>query len=468
MDLVRGFRCKLEEYLDLQQSFQVKMETVGDGVYDTCCFGLDQGEKISDERYVVFYNQKFSPERAIGMEENGDFTIELSKLPRKIEKLAFTTSIDGEGTLGQIREYNLTISQHNTEIMKLHLTGSDFHNEKTMIGIEIYRKSVWRLGVTANGFDGGLERLLTHYGGEMSGDDESTALQPQEESQDFPQAQEEPQRDSQPQEESQDFPQAQEEPQSDSQPREESQDFPQVQEEPQSDSQPREESQELPQVQEISQNNSQSQRIPQNLPKVQEEPQYFQQSQGNRPVSLQKGQKVVLKKADQSVLHKVTVGLGWDMAKTGTHIDCDASAFLCVDGKLGGSSDVVCYANLRHVSGAVRHRGDNLTGAGDGDDEQIVVNLDKLPERYDRIVFVVNIFWAGITRQHFGKIRNCFIRICDDKEKEFCRYNLSENYDKMTAMIFGEMVKENGIWSFHAIGEATQDKSITALKKRFK
>ena len=193
-------------------------------------------------------------------------------------------------------------------------------------------------------------------------------------------------------------------------------------------------------------------------------------------VSLQKGQKVSLSK-DNAGLSKVMIGLGLDevqQKKKGffsakpQDIDCDASAFICVNGRLQGTDDVVYFGNLTHRSGCVRHMGDNLTGAGDGDDEQIMIDLASLPTQYDKIIVVVNIYQAMQRRQHFGLIRNAFIRVCDaETNQELCKYNLSENYDNMTAMVFGEVYRYNGAWKFNAIGQATQDNSIGDLAKRF-
>ncbi len=200
-------------------------------------------------------------------------------------------------------------------------------------------------------------------------------------------------------------------------------------------------------------------------------------------VNLQKGQKVELRKNNGGTLRKVMVGLGWDEAKPekkgffsslfgsnnlNNDIDCDASAILCVDGKLVNNRDVVFFNNLNHSSRAVKHMGDNLTGAGDGDDEQIFVDLENLPGNYDKIVFVVNIYQARQRNQHFGMIRNAFIRICDaESGKEICKYNLSENYNNMTAMIFGELYRYNSEWKFNAIGQATQDNDISSLAARY-
>ena len=165
-------------------------------------------------------------------------------------------------------------------------------------------------------------------------------------------------------------------------------------------------------------------------------------------VSLQKGQKVSLTKDNQG-LSRVVIGLGWDevqqkrgfFAPKPQAIDCDASAFLLTNGKLLGVDDIVYFGNLRHKSGTVQHMGDNLTGAGDGDDEQIVVELDRVPAEYDRIVLVVNIYQADKRKQHFGMIQNAFIQIVDARNnQELCKYNLSDNYDGMTAMILGKYI----------------------------
>ena len=192
-------------------------------------------------------------------------------------------------------------------------------------------------------------------------------------------------------------------------------------------------------------------------------------------VSLQKGQKVDLRKSDGSTLRRVMIGLGWDAAKTGgffsrTHnIDCDASVFLCQNGKLMSNDDVVYYGNLKHKSGCIIHMGDNLTGEGEGDDEQIYVNLDSLPKVYDKIIFVVNIYNSHERKQNFGMIQNAFIRIIDDEtHTELCRYNLTENYEGMTAMVFGEIYLRNGQWKFNAIGQGTKDASIDELAQRFR
>jgi len=208
-------------------------------------------------------------------------------------------------------------------------------------------------------------------------------------------------------------------------------------------------------------------------------------------VNLQKGQKVDLTKGNAG-LKRVMVGLGWDEAPASgkgflgsllggqnkQDIDCDASAILCgAGGKIQNGplmngknlhQDVVFFGNLEHQSRCVKHYGDNLTGAGAGDDEQIMVNLTDMPQNYEKIVFVVNIYQSEQRKQHFGMIKNSFIRLVDaDTNQELIRYNLSENYDNMTAMIFGEIYRYQGEWKFNAIGQATTDGNIVQIANRY-
>ena len=199
-------------------------------------------------------------------------------------------------------------------------------------------------------------------------------------------------------------------------------------------------------------------------------------------VNLQKGQKVNLKKSDGQALSRIRIGLGWDPVKqekkgglfgsifggSAPDIDCDASVIVCKGGRLSGKGDVVYFGNLKHSSGAIVHTGDNLTGEGEGDDEQILVDLTAVPQDYDKLVFVVNIYHCESRKQDFGMIANAFIRICDERTgEEFCRYNLSESYAGMTAMIFGEIYRYNGEWKFNAIGQGTKDKGLNELARRY-
>ena len=186
-------------------------------------------------------------------------------------------------------------------------------------------------------------------------------------------------------------------------------------------------------------------------------------------INLQKGQKISLAK-EQPGLSRVIVGLGWDEARgyQTQDIDCDAIAILKGATRVSTNKDVVFYNNLNHASGAIRHMGDNLTGGGDGDDEQIVVDLNSVPADFDQIVIAVTIYQANQRHQHFGMIENAFIRLVDaSTNRELCRYNLSENYTGQTAMIFGELTKQDGDWKFNAIGQGTYDNSVVDVAKRY-
>ena len=188
-------------------------------------------------------------------------------------------------------------------------------------------------------------------------------------------------------------------------------------------------------------------------------------------VKLVKGQKLNLSK-EISGLKKVVVGLGWDSAKRGlfrntANIDCDASAIILgLDDKC---KDVVYYGNRSGENKCVYHHGDNLTCDGDGDDEQITVDLANMPSSVSKIVFVVNIYACAQRKQDFGMIKNAFIRLVDASTgKEICRYNLSENYSGKTAMVFAEVYKKDNEWKFNAIGQGTTDGSISELSRRYK
>ena len=172
-------------------------------------------------------------------------------------------------------------------------------------------------------------------------------------------------------------------------------------------------------------------------------------------ISLFKGQKVDLTKNNPG-LSKILVGLGWDVKKYdgGHDFDLDAAAFLLgVNGKVLNDADFVFYNNLKHSSGAVQHMGDNLTGAGDGDDEQIRVDLSKLPGNIDKVAFTVTIHEAEQRKQNFGQVSNAYIHIFDETSgKELIRYDLGEDFSIETAVVVGELYRQAGEWKFNAIG----------------
>ena len=172
-------------------------------------------------------------------------------------------------------------------------------------------------------------------------------------------------------------------------------------------------------------------------------------------VSLQKGQKVDLTKGNPG-LAKIMVGLGWDVNQYdgGSDFDLDAAAFLVGEsGKVLSDDDFVFYGNLKHKSEAVIHQGDNLTGEGDGDDEQILVDLSKVPANISKIAFTVTIYDAEARKQNFGQVSNAFIRIVDElSNTELIRFDLGEDFSIETAVVVGELYRNNGEWKFNAIG----------------
>nr|WP_202488160.1 TerD family protein [Streptomyces sp. SID5473] len=172
-------------------------------------------------------------------------------------------------------------------------------------------------------------------------------------------------------------------------------------------------------------------------------------------VSLSKGGNVSLTKAAPG-LTAVTVGLGWDIrTTTGADFDLDASALLTnSEGKVAGDGNFVFFNNLKSPDGSVEHTGDNLTGEGEGDDEQIKVNLAAVPVEVDKIVFPVSIYDAESRQQSFGQVRNAFIRVVNQADNnELARYDLTEDASTETAMVFGELYRHGAEWKFRAIGQ---------------
>ena len=176
-------------------------------------------------------------------------------------------------------------------------------------------------------------------------------------------------------------------------------------------------------------------------------------------ISLQKGQKVDLTKGNPS-LTKIMVGLGWDVNAfdSGADFDLDAAAFMLGEnGKCPTEKEFIFYGNLEHHTGCVKHMGDNLTGSGEGDDEQIFVDMSQVPANVSRIAFTVTIYDSDVRRQNFGQVSNAFIRIVDDTTgNEIIRYDLGEDFSIDTAVVVGELYRHNGEWKFNAIGSGFQ------------
>ncbi|MBR4224331.1 MAG: TerD family protein [Oscillospiraceae bacterium] len=176
-------------------------------------------------------------------------------------------------------------------------------------------------------------------------------------------------------------------------------------------------------------------------------------------INLSKGQKVSLTK-DNPGLKNILVGLGWDVNAfdSGAAFDLDASAFLAgANGKCPTEKEFIFYGNLEHASGAVKHMGDNLTGDGEGDDEQIKVDLSLIPSNIEKVAFTVTIYDAEGRRQNFGQVSNAYIRIVDEMTgTEIVHFDLGEDFSIETAVVVGELYKNNGEWKFNAIGSGFQ------------
>ncbi|MBP1993495.1 stress response protein SCP2 [Paenibacillus eucommiae] len=196
-------------------------------------------------------------------------------------------------------------------------------------------------------------------------------------------------------------------------------------------------------------------------------------------INLVKGQKIDLTKGNAG-LSKVVVGLGWDpamvekkgffgMKKSAIEIDCDASAILLDEqGRLTKEKNVVFFGNLKSICNSVLHSGDNRTGEGDGDDEQIVVQLNQVPADVHKIVFVVNIYDCVNRRQDFGMIQSAYIRVLNgSNDQEMIKFNLTENYTGKTSLIVGEIYRHGGEWKFTAVGEGSNDTTVGQLVKRY-
>lgn len=201
-------------------------------------------------------------------------------------------------------------------------------------------------------------------------------------------------------------------------------------------------------------------------------------------INLSKGQKINLSK-ESNGLSQIMVGLGWDevpqnkglfglFSSKPQDIDCDAFAILLgYDGKLVNNASkleecCVFFGNLSHWSGSIAHQGDNLTGAGDGDDEQIFVDLQRVPQDIGVIVFAVNIYDAFNRNQHFGMLKNAFIRVVDYKKQiELCKFDLNENYNNMTALIAGALIRGENGWEFMTDGAAARVETIVDVVGTF-
>jgi stress response protein SCP2 len=197
-------------------------------------------------------------------------------------------------------------------------------------------------------------------------------------------------------------------------------------------------------------------------------------------INLQKGQRISLSK-EAPGLTKLMCGLGWDVIKRSggglfgafsntQDCDLDASVF-CLDGngKVRDKTNVIYYGNLSHKSGGITHLGDNLTGAGEGDDEQIIVELSRLPKEIEKLVFIVNIYQCIARKQDFSQVKNAFVRLVNlSNNKELAKYNLSgSEYQGMTGMIMAEIYNHNNEWKMAAVGNGVKANGLEELVRDY-
>jgi len=196
-------------------------------------------------------------------------------------------------------------------------------------------------------------------------------------------------------------------------------------------------------------------------------------------INLQKGQRISLSK-EAPGLTKLMCGLGWDVSKQGGGVfgafsstqNCDLDAsVICLNSndKWTNQANVVYFGNLSHSSGAITHLGDNLTGAGDGDDEQILIDLSRLPADITKLVFTVNIYNCVARKQDFAQVKNAFVRLVNvSNNQELARYNLSgTEYTGMTGMIMAEIYNHNNEWKMAAIGNGISVNGLGELLKTY-
>ncbi|APJ09734.1 TerD family protein [Bacillus safensis] len=197
-------------------------------------------------------------------------------------------------------------------------------------------------------------------------------------------------------------------------------------------------------------------------------------------ITLEKGQRIDLTKG-KTGLTNILVGLGWDPVSQGggflgklfgggggADVDCDASVLMLKNDKFTENKDLIYFGNLKSKCGSVEHTGDNLTGEGDGDDEQVLVNLSKVPGNVNKLVFVVNIYDALRRNQHFGMIQNAYIRIVDrSNNQELVKYNLKDDYAGKTSLIVGELYRHENEWKFAALGNGTNDAKLADITRNY-
>lgn len=328
MELVKGQRARVDQ-LTPATTLEVGVTLSGPSTYDVSLFTLDAAGTLSDDAFLVFYNQPASPDGSIRMQvrpDGADCTVDLAAVPAWAQRLVLTVAIDGAGEMAQLGSAVVSLRAGGQEVARHAATGADYANERALMLFELYRKDgVWRVSAVGQGFAGGLAALVQHFGGTV--DDAPAAAPP---------------------------------PPPPAPPPPPPPPAPVAAAPPPAAPPP-------------------PPAAPVNLGKV---------TLDKGTVSLAKRQTVSLEKGGRPVLSQVAMGLGWDPAKGGISIDLDASVI--VFDAAGDKVDMVWFGGKTGADGAVKHSGDNLTGEGEGDDEVITVDLGAVPHRADVLLFTVN------------------------------------------------------------------------------
>ena len=524
-EIQRGFRDSLESYLNVQQNIEVELSISGPSIYDFCCFGLDRQEKLSDDRYMIFYNQLRSPKEEIRCVINRNyatFTINLSALPPSIDKLVFTGSIDGSGVMSNINKHTAKIKQNQQTLITMTLVGRDFRLERAINSIEIYRKNGWRIRAVASGFNGGLKELLHLYGGveaeenhpSPSGNRPNLSSRPPANQPSATPAQAHSSSPSRPQ-----TPAYRPAPQ----PQQTQAYRPSQSRSVQPTATAPAQSQApvyrpTPQLQQTQAYRPSQSRSVQPTATTPAQPIHNQSaavtsrslpppkpgsSTNNRPggssptsastavstpplpppqlevpeepvdhsVAVAKGQVVQLcSPGTTSACQNLVVSFRWnDIILTNSDVDCAASTIICRNGKFQNNlEDIVYFGNPEHSSGAVKKAYPVNTKVGASDMEQFSVDLSLLPSDCNRLLLAATIYTPDTTSSCSTVLSQATVTVYDAQSKRgLYRYTNGENTADGISLIFAELVHQGNAWLFKGLGQSAPAPDIMTLASRY-
>ena len=489
-EIQRGFRDSLESYLNVQQNIEVELSISGPSIYDFCCFGLDRQEKLSDDRYMIFYNQLRSPKEEIRCVINRNyatFTINLSALPPSIDKLVFTGSIDGSGVMSNINKHTAKIKQNQQTLITMTLVGRDFRLERAINSIEIYRKNGWRIRAVASGFNGGLKELLHLYGGveaeenhpSPSGNRPNLSSRPPANQPSATPAQAHSSSPSRPQ-----TPAYRPAPQPQQTQAYRPSQSRSVQPTATAPAQPIHNqsaavaSRSLPPPKPGSSTNNRpggssptsastavsTPPLPPPQLEVPEEP-------VDHSVAVAKGQVVQLcSPGTTSACQNLVVSFRWnDIILTNSDVDCAASTIICRNGKFQNNlEDIVYFGNPEHSSGAVKKAYPVNTKVGASDMEQFSVDLSLLPSDCNRLLLAATIYTPDTTSSCSTVLSQATVTVYDAQSKRgLYRYTNGENTADGISLIFAELVHQGNAWLFKGLGQSAPAPDIMTLASRY-